>query len=209
MAQGTYTLQEIANTKLKQKNKTPKLMREEQINLMTDWLVWSHLANENNKKELSDEKIESEMLLFVKEQFKKKDDLFLYLARMLTKIVQHRAKEKAEEFVKGKLIESIYKLKDIEKITNKGGRPPNQELFDVSKCVYDHFFNEKGRAPTSGELSRLVDIKMVELKGKRKIDKWDLEVGYLSERTAREIIKKIKHLYEKDSRQELVKTYIS
>jgi len=214
MAKTYYTLKEISDTKpkpkpklkLKLKKETPKSLREEQIETMGDWYVWNHLANENNKKELSEEMLESEMLLLVKKQFKKKDDLHLYLARMLTKIVQLRANEKVAYFVLTNLYKSIKKLEEIEKITNKGGRPPNQELFDVAKCCFDKFFDEKGHPPTSGELSRLVEISMVMSKGYRKRDKWDCEIEYLSKRTAREIINKIKPLYAKDSRQELVKS---
>jgi hypothetical protein len=206
MTKSYHTLKEIADTKPKQKKETPKSLREEQIKTMRDWYVWNHLANENNKKELSEDRLESQMLLLVKQQFKKKDDLYLYLARMLTKIVQHRANEKVAFAVLTNLNKSIKKLEEVEKITNKGGRPPNQELFDVAKCCFDKFFDEKGRSPTSGELSRLVDIKMVMSKGFRKRDKWDCEIEYLSKRTAREIINKIKHLYAKDSRQELVKS---
>jgi hypothetical protein len=133
------------------------------------------------------------------------------MSRMLAEIVQLRANQSLSFHVLSQIRFYCKELESIEKITNKGGRPVDWELFDVAKDSYDRFLNVRNRPPTGSELSNLVEAEMQKIKGTRRKDKQGLVTNrkYLSPRNAQNWILKFPHFESKDSRQELVKSYTS
>jgi hypothetical protein len=209
MPKGKYTLKEIANTK--SKKQTPQTLREQQIKELGVLLSWNHFYMERNRDELSNEKLAPEMLEILKIQISNKDDLLILMSRMLAEIVQLRANHSFSFHVLSQIRNCCKELESIEKITNKGGRPFDWELFVVAKDSYDRFLNIHKRPPTGSDLSNLVEAEMQKVKGTRRKDKHGFPTNrkYLSPRTAQDWILMLPHFESKDSRQELVKSYTS
>ena len=209
MPKGKYTLKEIKNTK--SKKQTPKTVREQQIKELGVLLAWNHLSMERNREELSNEKLAPEMLEILKGQISNKDDLLILMSRMLAEIVQLRANNSFSFHVLSQIRDCCKELESIEKITNKGGRPVDWELFFVAKDFYNRFLNIHERPPTGSDLSNLVEAEMQKVKGTRRKDKHGFPTNrkYLSPRNAQNWILMFPHFESKDSRQELVKSYTS
>jgi len=209
MQKGKYTLKEIANTK--SKKETPKTLREKQIKELGVLLAWNHFSVKRNSEELSNEKLMPEMLEILKIQISDKDDLLILMSRMLAEIVQLTANQSFSFHVISQIRNCYAELESIEKITNKGGRPVDWELFYVAKDSHDRFLNVHKRPPTGPDLSNLVEAEMQKIKGTRKKDKQGFPTNrkYLSPRNAQEWIQMFPHFESKDSRQELVKGYIN
>jgi hypothetical protein len=173
-----------------------------------DWLIWNSLAVETNTKELSRENIETEVLSIVKKQFFAPEHTLVVMSQLLARIIRLQATLKINELVFSEVFACYSALIDLEKNTNKGGRPIDQELLDVAKKCFDRFVNKRGRQPTGAELSNLVEVEMQKIKGGRKPNKWGVPTSrkYLPTRTAQEWIPKMKLFLTQDSQQELVKS---
>lgn len=187
---------------------TPKELRQRKIKDIGDWLIWNTLALEANNKELGQKNIESGILSILKKQFTAPEETLVAMSKLLLRIVSLQATLKLNELVLSEVFDCYSDLLDIEKITNKGGRPTDRELLAIAKNCFERFFNARSRNPTGAELSNLVEIEMQKIKGSRKLNKWGEPSGkkYLPPRTAQEWIPRMALFLTKDSQQELVKS---
>lgn len=190
------------------KEATPKELRESRIKDIGDWLIWNKLALEINTKELSGKNIEDGVLSILENQFLSLEETLVAMSKLLARIIRLQATQKLNELVLDEVFNCYSELLNIEKITNKGGRPVDKELFGVAKNCFERFFNARGRNPTGAELSNLVEVEMQGIKGSRKLNKWGepSSRNYLPARTAQEWIPKMPLFLTKDSQQELVKS---
>ena len=193
-----------------EKEATPKELRGKKIKDIGDWLIWNKLASETNEKELSGKNMEDEILLILENQFLSADEALVVMSKLLARIIRLQATRKLNELVLNEVFDCYSELINIEKITNKGGRPIDRELLDVAKNCFDRFSSTRGRQPTGAELSNLVEVEMQKIKGERKLNKWGEPTSrrYLPIRTAQEWIPKMKLFLTEDSQQELVKSSI-
>jgi hypothetical protein len=187
---------------------TPKELRQRKIKDIGDWLIWNALALEANNKELGQKNIESGILSILKKQFSAPEETLVAMSKLLLRIVYLQATLKLNELVLGEVFGCYSELLDIEKITNKGGRPIDKELMGVAQNCFERFCITRSRKPTGAELSKLVEVEMQKIKGSRKLDKWGEPTSrkYLSTRNAQEWIPKLALFLTKDSQQELVKS---
>ena len=171
-------------------------------------MIWNTLALEANNKELGQKNIESGILSILKKQFTAPEETLVAMSKLLLRIVSLQATLKLNELVLSEVFDCYSDLLDIEKITNKGGRPTDRELLAIAKNCFERFFNARSRNPTGAELSNLVEIEMQKIKGSRKLNKWGEPSGkkYLPPRTAQEWIPRMALFLTKDSQQELVKS---
>jgi len=171
-----------------------------------DWLIWNSLAVEANTKELSRKDIETEIYFIVKKQFSAPEHTLVVIAQLLARIIRLQGTLKINELVMDEIFDCYSKLMDLEKNTNKGGRPIDRELLHVAKNCFDRFSKTLNRQPTGAELSNLVEVEMQKIKGGRKLNKWGVPTSrkYLPTRTAQEWIPKMKLFLTEDSQQELV-----
>jgi len=207
MSEKKLPFEEYSTPKSKKIN-TPKELRQRKIKDIGDWLIWNTLALEANNKELGQKNIESGILSILKKQFTAPEETLVAMSKLLVRIVSLQATLKLNELVLSEVFDCYSDLLDIEKITNKGGRPTDRELLGIAKNCFERFFNARSRNPTGAELSNLVEIEMQKIKGSRKLNKWGEPSGkkYLPPRTAQEWIPRMALFLTKDCQQELVKS---
>jgi hypothetical protein len=196
---GKNKLSEIGNSKSPQ----PKELRKIALKEFWDLLILNHLASEDIKTELSPAKIEADMYSIIQNQFENIEDIQLALARGLREIVELRASNQLYENFFDSIYEMHKQLEKIEKVTSAGGRKINLEIYEVAFTEFNNFKKIYKRAPTGGELSRLVQPTMEKKKGESRSN----GTLYMPARTAKKFINDIKRLPEIESWQELVKTY--
>ena len=209
MSKGKNTLKEIAN--LKPKKSEPKDKRLIQIKQLGDLLTWSSFSKNKLPDELSKEKLEPEMLKILQDNLTNEDKPLILMSRMLSEIVIHRFRESISDHALISIRKCYEQLETIEKLKNKGGRKPDNELREVAKTCCDRLMKKFNRVPTGAELSKSVETEMCRINNGRKRDRHGFETNrkYLPERTAREWLTHLQTLCTKESRQELVKGYIS
>jgi hypothetical protein len=206
MQKNMTTLREIAKIKPKKhpekKTPAPKELRAVEIKALGDWLIWIEIAKEQSNKELVTEKVESEMLKIIQKQFSELSQIQKALARLMTNYTELAANEKYINHALTNIFKNLTQLEKIEKLTNKGGRKRNKEIYEVANAECISWFSKTGKKPSGGKLSQLVEAVMKLKKGSARKD-GNL---YLPERSARDFLSQWRPLSVEFNRQELVKS---
>ena len=201
MSNREFSLKEIAYTS-SIKESSPKKMREAEINELSELLMWIEIAKERTTKEIVTQKTEVAFLRIIKKQFTGLQEIQLVMAKLMTEYSALMANQKYFKSAISKVNKKVDQLERIEKLTNKGGRKPNKEIYEIanSKCFSE--YAKTGKKPSGGKLSLLVETEMLIKYGSHR------ENGnrYLSERSARNFLKQWQVPIELN-RQELVKSF--
>ena len=207
MQKNMTTLKDIAKAKPKKQAKkkvlTPKELRAVEIQSLGDWLIWIEIAKEQSNKELVSEEVEMEMLKIIQKQFSELSQIQKALARLMTNYTELTANEKYINHALTHIFKNLTQLEKIEKLTNKGGRKRNKEIYEVANAQCLSWFSRTGEKPSGGKLSQLVEAVMKLEKGAARTN-GNL---YLSERSARDFLKQWRPTSSEFNRQELVKSF--
>lgn len=207
MQKNMTTLREIANTKTKKQSKkkapTPKELRAVEIKALGDWLIWIEIAKEQSNKELVTEEVEMEMLQIIQKKFSELSQIQRALARLMTNYTELAANEKYINHALTHIFKNLNQLEKIERLTNKGGRNRNKEIYEVANAECISWFSRKGRKPSGAKLSQLVEAVMKLKKGSARTD-GNL---YLPDRSARDFLRQWQPPGAEFNRQELVKSF--
>lgn len=195
------TIKSIAQFSIKKKA-TPKRLREVEFQELADWLIWAEIAMERSNKELDTAEFEADLLGIMQNQFTELPETHIAMARLMVKYSVLMANEKYLSHVLAKIYEKVNQIKKIEKVTNKGGRKPNKELYEIADLIIQVEFSKTGKKPSGGKLSKLVEQQMIAKFGSIRKD-GNL---YLSDRSARNFIKQWQAPV-KFNRQELVSSF--
>lgn len=196
------TLKQIANTKPK-KAPQPKELREIAIQNIGDLLIWIQIATKRNVKELVNKDVESDMLSIIKRQYFDIEDTQVATSKVVAAHSALLANEKYLNHALLKIYSKVKQLEEIERIKNKGGRKPNKKLYEVADAECKSWYLRTGKVPTSGELSKKMEVVMNEKNGYGRPD----GSMYLPTRTAREFLKDWQIPNTKFNRQKLVKSF--
>jgi hypothetical protein len=196
------TLKQIANTKPK-KPPQPKELREVAIQDINDFLIWIGIATERNVNELVTKHVESDMLSIIKRQYFGIEETQKAMSKLITAHAAMLANAKYINNSLTKIYSKVKQLEEIERIKNKGGRKPNKKLYEVADAECKSWYQRTGKVPTSGELSKKMEVVMNEKNGYGRPD----GSMYLPTRTAREFLKDWQIPNTKFNRQKLVKSF--
>jgi hypothetical protein len=202
MLKRQQTLKQIANTEPK-KAPQPKELREVAIQDIGDLLIWIGIATERNVKELVTKHVESDMLSIIKRQYIGIEETQKAMSKLITVHSALLANEKYINNSLSKIYSKVKQLEEIERIKNKGGRKPNKKLYEVADAECKIWYLRTGKVPTSGELSKKMEVVMNEKNGSGRPD----GILYLPTRTAREFLKDWQAPNTKFNRQKLVKSF--
>jgi hypothetical protein len=207
MQKNMSTLREIAKTKPKKqpekKAPTPKELRAVEIKALGDWLIWIEIAKEHNNKELVTEQVEANFLGIVKKQFTEISEMQKAFSSLMTNYTELIANEKYINHALSEIYRKVNQLEKIEKITNKGGRKRNKELYEVVQAECNSWFSKKGEKPSASKLVSLVEITMTSKKGEGRKD----GNKYLSVRSASDYLRQWQEPNVEFNRQDLVKSF--
>ena len=201
MQEGKNTIKSIAQFSIKNQA-TPKRLREVELQELADWLIWAEIAKERSNKELVTAEFEADLLGIIQNQFTELPETQVAMARLMVNYSVVMANEKYLNHVLAKIYEKVNQIKKIENVTNKGGRKPNKELYEIADLVIQVEFSKTGKKPSGGKLSKLVEQQMIAKFGSIRKD-GNL---YLSDRSARNFIKQWQAPV-KFNRQELVSSF--
>lgn len=201
------SLIDIAYPKLKnepaKKELTPKGLREVEIRGLGDWLIWIEIAKEHNNKDLVTEQVEANFLGIVQKQFTEISEMQKAMSRLMTNYTELIANEKYINHALSEIYKKVNQLEKIDKLTNKGGRKRNKELYEVANAECISWFSKTGKKPSGGKLSQLVEAVMKLKKGSARTD-GNL---YLPDRSARDFLRQWQPSDVEFNRQELVKSF--
>jgi hypothetical protein len=207
MQKNMTTLREIAKTKPKKhpekKALTPKELRAIEIKALGDWLIWIEIAKEQSNKELVTEKVETEMLKIIQKQFSELSQIQKALAKLMTNYTELTANEKYINHALTHIFKSLNQLEKIERLTSKGGRKRNKEIYAVAQTECIAWFSKKGKMPSASKLVSLVEFTMTSKKGEGRKD----GNKYISLKSASNFLKQLKDPVGEFNRQELVKSF--
>jgi hypothetical protein len=163
------SLIDIAYPKLKKepvkKEPTPKALREVEIRGLGDWLIWIEIAKEHSNKELVTEQVEANFLGIIQKQFTEILEMQKAMSKLMTNYTKLIANEKYLNHALSEIYRKLNQLEKIEKLTSKGGRRPNKELYEVTNAECISWFSRTGKKPSGGKLSQLVEAVMKLKKG--------------------------------------------
>jgi hypothetical protein len=201
------SLIDIANLKPqkepKKKKPTPKALREVEIRQIGDWLLWIEIAKERSNKELVTEKVEAEMLEIIQQQFSELSKIQKALARLMTNYSELIANERYVHHALSEIFKNTTQLEKVEKLTNKGGRKRNKELYEIAHTECIAWFSKKGKMPSASKLVSLVEFTLTSKKGEGRED----GNKYISVKSASNFLKQLKEPVGEFNRQELVTSF--
>jgi hypothetical protein len=207
MPKNMNTLKEIANTKPKKQPKkkepTPKELRAVEIESLGDWLIWIEITKERSNKELVTEEKENEMLGIIQNQFSELAQIQKALARLMTNYTELTANEKYINYALTHIFKNLDQLEKIERLTNKGGRKRNKEIYEIANAECLSWFSKTGRKPSATKLTSLVEFAITSKKGEGRKD----GNSYLSLRSSSDFLRQWQPPSAEFNRQELVKSF--
>jgi len=191
------------NKKPKEKEPTPKVLRQAVISEIEDWMIWIEISKERSNKEFINEDVEAGMLEIIQKQFSEISEIQTAMSRLMTFHSELLANDKYIERALSEIHKKVGVLGEIEKITSKGGRKRNKEVYEEAHLQTMAWFSFKGKKPSANKLSSLVEVAMTAKKGVTRAD-GNL---YLSLRSASNFLRQWQETNFEINRQELVKSF--
>lgn len=207
MQKNMTTLRVIANTKTKKQSEkkapTPKELRAVEIKALGDWLIWIEIAKEQSNKELVTEEVEIEMLKIIQKQFSELSQIQRALARLMTNYTDLAANEKYINHALTHIFKNLNQLEKIERLTNKGGRKRNKEIYEVANAECLSWFSRTRGKPSAAKLTSLVEFAITSQKGEGRKD----GNSFLSIKSSSNFLRHWQPPGAEFNRQELVKSF--
>lgn len=166
----------------------PKQQRKNALDSLGEAIDWYSFAIRDSLEAAKDDQVRGDILSIIKRQKKTVRELEIDLATALTTSVKNHTLAILGGKFQTLIRERYQQLLNIESIPAAGGRKRNVIVWNTAKREYERWEAVKGKPPSSGTLSKLVEAALKNLNGEGRAD-GNL---YLSPRNATLVINAIR-----------------